>query len=120
MSLPGGCAIGDRPIDLHLKALEAMGAEIELAAGYVKATAPKGRLPGGDFSFPVVSVGATENAVMAAVLAKGTNAVVQRRARARDRRPLQPAGRDGREDRGHRLVGHLIIDGVEGLHGCDL
>ncbi len=71
VSLPGGCAIGDRPIDLHLKALECMGAEIELAAGYVKASAPKGRIPGGDFSFPVVSVGATENAVMAAVLAKG-------------------------------------------------
>src|SRR6478609_9087613 len=50
VSLPGGCAIGDRPIDLHLKALEAMGAEIELTAGYVKATAPKGRLAGGDFS----------------------------------------------------------------------
>ena len=71
VSLPGGCAIGDRPIDLHLKALEAMGAEIELTAGYVKASAPKGRLPGGDFSFPVVSVGATENALMAAVLATG-------------------------------------------------
>ena len=72
VSLPGGCAIGNRPIDLHLKALEAMGAEIELTAGYVKATAPGGRLPGGRFTFPVVSVGATENAVMAAVLAKGT------------------------------------------------
>ena len=71
VSLPGGCAIGDRPIDLHLKALEAMGAEIELAAGYVKASAPKGRLTGGDYSFPVVSVGATENALMAAVLATG-------------------------------------------------
>ncbi len=71
VSLPGGCAIGDRPSDLHLKALEAMGAEIEHAAGYVKASAPKGRLPGGDFSFPKVSVGATENALMAAVLAKG-------------------------------------------------
>jgi UDP-N-acetylglucosamine 1-carboxyvinyltransferase len=72
VSLPGGCAIGNRPIDLHLKALEAMGAEIELAAGYVKATAPGGRLAGGRYAFPVVSVGATENAVMAAVLAKGT------------------------------------------------
>ncbi|MGV3481756.1 MAG: UDP-N-acetylglucosamine 1-carboxyvinyltransferase [Sphingobium sp.] len=71
VSLPGGCAIGNRPIDLHLKALEAMGADIELPAGYVKASAPAGRLPGGDFTFPVVSVGATENAVMAAVLAKG-------------------------------------------------
>ncbi|MEI9927282.1 MAG: UDP-N-acetylglucosamine 1-carboxyvinyltransferase [Sphingomonas sp.] len=71
VSLPGGCAIGNRPIDLHLKALEAIGAEIELAAGYVKATAPGGRLAGGRFSFPVVSVGATENAVMAAVTARG-------------------------------------------------
>ena len=72
VSLPGGCAIGNRPIDLHLKALEAMGAEIELAAGYVKATAPGGRLAGGRYRFPVVSVGATENALMAAVTARGT------------------------------------------------
>jgi UDP-N-acetylglucosamine 1-carboxyvinyltransferase len=71
VSLPGGCAIGNRPIDLHLKALEELGAEIELTAGYVKATAPGGRLAGGRVSFPVVSVGATENAVMAAVTAKG-------------------------------------------------
>ena len=73
VSLPGGCAIGNRPIDLHLKALEALGAQIEIAAGYVTARAPKGGLPGGDFGFPVVSVGATENALMAAVLAKGTS-----------------------------------------------
>ena len=73
VSLPGGCAIGNRPIDLHLKALEAFGAHIELAAGYVKASAPDGGLPGGDFDFPVVSVGATENALMAAVLANGTS-----------------------------------------------
>ena len=72
VSLPGGCAIGNRPIDLHLKALEAMGAEIEITAGYVKASAPGGRLPGGRFRFPVVSVGATENALMAAVTARGT------------------------------------------------
>ena len=72
VSMPGGCAIGNRPIDLHLKALEAFGAKIELAQGYVKATAPEGGLPGGEFDFPVVSVGATENAVMAAVLANGT------------------------------------------------
>jgi UDP-N-acetylglucosamine 1-carboxyvinyltransferase len=71
VSLPGGCAIGNRPIDLHLKALEALGAEIELAAGYVKAIAPSGGLRGGRISFPVVSVGATENALMAAVLAQG-------------------------------------------------
>ncbi|HKK86263.1 MAG TPA: UDP-N-acetylglucosamine 1-carboxyvinyltransferase [Roseovarius sp.] len=71
VSLPGGCAIGARPVDLHLKALEAMGAELELKEGYVHAKAPGG-LKGGTFEFPVVSVGATENALMAATLAKGT------------------------------------------------
>ena len=72
VSLPGGCAIGNRPIDLHLHVLEALGAEIELAAGYVKATAPDGGLKGAEIIFPTVSVGATENALMAAVLANGT------------------------------------------------
>jgi UDP-N-acetylglucosamine 1-carboxyvinyltransferase len=80
VSLPGGCSIGNRPIDLHLKALEAMGADIEIAAGYVKATAPGGRLSGGRVTFPIVSVGATENAVMAAVLAKG-GTVIENAAR---------------------------------------
>ena len=73
VSQPGGCAIGNRPIDLHLSALEALGARIELAQGYVRAHAPDGGLPGGEFDFPVVSVGATENALMAAVLANGTS-----------------------------------------------
>ena len=73
VSLPGGCAIGNRPIDLHLKALEALGAELETSAGYVTAKAPGGRLSGGSFRFPVVSVGATENALMAAATAKGTS-----------------------------------------------
>ncbi len=72
VSLPGGCAIGNRPIDLHLKALEAFGAEIEMVSGYVHARTPGGRLPGGRINFPVVSVGATENALMAAARAKGT------------------------------------------------
>ncbi|MDB5680007.1 UDP-N-acetylglucosamine 1-carboxyvinyltransferase [Sphingomonas bacterium] len=80
VSLPGGCSIGNRPIDLHLKALEAMGADIEVAAGYVRAKAPGGRLPGGRVTFPIVSVGATENAVMAAVLAKG-GTVIENAAR---------------------------------------
>ena len=71
VSLPGGCAIGNRPIDLHLKALEALGAALEMSAGYVTARAPGGRLAGGRFAFPIVSVGATENAVMAAVTARG-------------------------------------------------
>jgi UDP-N-acetylglucosamine 1-carboxyvinyltransferase len=74
VSLPGGCAIGARPVDLHLKALEAMGAELELREGYVHAKAPGG-LKGGIVEFPFVSVGATENALMAATLAKGTTVI---------------------------------------------
>ncbi|MDS4010139.1 MAG: UDP-N-acetylglucosamine 1-carboxyvinyltransferase [Defluviicoccus sp.] len=70
VSLPGGCAIGTRPIDLHLKALQAMGAEVGLDAGYVEVSAPKG-LTGAVFTFPSVSVTGTENALMAAVLARG-------------------------------------------------
>src|SRR5690348_18227235 len=118
VSLPGGCAIGDRPIDLHLKALECIGAEIELAAGYVKASAPKGRLPGGDFSFPVVSVGATENAVMAAVLAKGKTQLFNaaREPEIVDLCNLLVAM--GAKIRGIGSA-HLIIDGVEGLHGTE-
>ncbi|WP_085809021.1 UDP-N-acetylglucosamine 1-carboxyvinyltransferase [Sphingomonas sp. TZW2008] len=80
VSLPGGCAIGNRPIDLHLKALEAIGAELEMSAGYVTARAPSTasggrRLSGGRYRFPVVSVGATENVVMAAVTAKGSSRI---------------------------------------------
>ncbi len=70
VSLPGGCAIGTRPVDLHLRALEQMGAEIELGRGYVMARAPHG-LKGSLVAFPTVSVGATENLLMAATLAKG-------------------------------------------------
>ncbi|RAZ86488.1 UDP-N-acetylglucosamine 1-carboxyvinyltransferase [Cereibacter johrii] len=72
VSLPGGCAIGARPVDLHLKALEAMGAELDLRDGYIHAKAPAGGLKGARVVFPLVSVGATENALMAATLAKGT------------------------------------------------
>lgn len=74
VSLPGGCAIGARPVDLHLKALEAMGAELDLRDGYVHARAPGG-LRGGRVTFPMVSVGATENALMAATLARGTTVI---------------------------------------------
>jgi UDP-N-acetylglucosamine 1-carboxyvinyltransferase len=70
VSLPGGCTIGARPVDLHLKALEALGARIDLHEGYVYAQAPRG-LAGGRVEFPFVSVGATEHALLAAVLAKG-------------------------------------------------
>ena len=75
VSLPGGCAIGARPVELHLAALEAMGATIELAEGYVTAKAPGG-LKGAEIVFPFVSVGATETAMMAAALAKGTTKIV--------------------------------------------
>jgi UDP-N-acetylglucosamine 1-carboxyvinyltransferase len=70
VSLPGGCTIGARPVDLHLKALEALGARIDLHEGYVYAQAPRG-LRGGEIDFPFVSVGATEHALLAAVLARG-------------------------------------------------
>ena len=70
VSLPGGCAIGARPVDLHLDALKALGAEIELSEGYVLAKA-KGGLKGADITFPFISVGATEHTMLAAVLAKG-------------------------------------------------
>jgi UDP-N-acetylglucosamine 1-carboxyvinyltransferase len=80
VSLPGGCAIGNRPIDLHLKALEAFGAELDTAGGYVTARVKGGRVPGGTIRFPVVSVGATENALMAASRALGT-CVIENAAR---------------------------------------
>jgi len=71
VSLPGGCAIGARPIDQHLKVLAAMGAEIAIEHGYVNARVPTGRLHGADFTFDVQTVTGTENALMAAVLADG-------------------------------------------------
>ena len=74
VSLPGGCAIGARPVDLHQRAMEALGAELELRDGYLHASAPNG-LKGGIIDFPIVSVGATENALMAATLAKGTTEI---------------------------------------------
>jgi UDP-N-acetylglucosamine 1-carboxyvinyltransferase len=74
VSLPGGCAIGTRPVDLHLKALEALGAELQLESGYVYAKAPRG-LKGALVHFPFVSVGATENTLMAASLAQGETVI---------------------------------------------
>ena len=72
VSLPGGCAIGARPVDLHLRAFEAMGASLDLRDGYIHAKAPAGGLRGAVIEFPFASVGATENAMMAATLARGT------------------------------------------------
>ena len=117
VSLPGGCAIGNRPIDLHLKALEAIGAELEMAAGYVKATAPGGRLSGGRYRFPVVSVGATENVVMAAVLATG-GSVIENAAREPEIVDLCNC----LVAMGARIQGigtdTLEIEGVDRLHGA--
>jgi UDP-N-acetylglucosamine 1-carboxyvinyltransferase len=75
VSLPGGCAIGARPVDLHINGLEKMGAEIELEGGYIVARAPKG-LRGAEIVFPKVSVGATENLLMAAALAQGETVLI--------------------------------------------
>ncbi|PHY12642.1 UDP-N-acetylglucosamine 1-carboxyvinyltransferase, partial [Caulobacter sp. B11] len=74
VSLPGGCTIGARPVDLHLQALEALGAKIDLHEGYVYAQAPRG-LKGAEIVFPFVSVGATEHAMLAAVLADGVTVI---------------------------------------------
>ena len=75
VSLPGGCAIGSRPVDLHIRALQKLGAVVELADGYVQARTPNG-LKGDKIIFPFVSVGATENAMMAACLASGTTQLI--------------------------------------------
>lgn len=71
VALPGGCAIGSRPVDLHIRGLEAMGAKIDVEAGYIKAKAPEGGLVGANFHFDMVSVTGTENIMMAAALANG-------------------------------------------------
>ncbi|TPE63322.1 UDP-N-acetylglucosamine 1-carboxyvinyltransferase [Sandaracinobacter neustonicus] len=117
VSQPGGCAIGNRPIDLHLKGLEALGAEIELTSGYVRAKAPKGGLTGGHIIFPVVSVGATENVLMAAVLAKGQT-VMENAAREPEIVDLANC----LVAMGARISGigteRLVIDGVDRLHGA--
>jgi UDP-N-acetylglucosamine 1-carboxyvinyltransferase len=116
VSLPGGCAIGARPVDLHLKAMETLGAQIELRDGYVHAKAPKG-LKGATIEFPFVSVGATENALLAATLAKGTT-VLKQAAR-------EPEIVDLAEcliAMGAQIDGHgtstITIAGVDRLHGA--
>ncbi|WP_296763673.1 UDP-N-acetylglucosamine 1-carboxyvinyltransferase [Sediminimonas sp.] len=116
VSLPGGCAIGARPVDLHLRALEALGAELDLRDGYVHARAPGG-LKGGEVAFPVVSVGATENALMAATLAKGTT-VIRNAAREPEIADLARSLRA----MGARIEGEgtseITIEGVERLGGA--
>lgn len=116
VSLPGGCAIGTRPIDLHLMGLEAMGATIDLQDGYVRASAPNG-LKGADITFPKVSVGATENIMMAATLARGTTTLFNA--------AMEPEIIDLGEcliAMGANITGlgtsEITINGVEKLHGA--
>ena len=116
VSLPGGCAIGARPVDLHLKAMEALGAQIELRDGYVHAKAPQG-LKGATIEFPFVPVGATENALLAATLAQGTT-ILKQAAR-------EPEIVDLAEcliAMGAQIDGHgtstITIQGVDRLHGA--
>ncbi|OOR83938.1 UDP-N-acetylglucosamine 1-carboxyvinyltransferase [Moraxella canis] len=119
VSLPGGCSIGSRPVDQHLKALEALGATIEVENGYVKAKAPAGgRLIGCDFSFDMVTVGGTENIIMAAALARGTTRL--------ENCATEPEVVDLANmlvAMGAKISGigttTMIIEGVESLYGCE-
>jgi len=118
VSLPGGCAIGTRPIDLHLKGLERLGAEIRLEGGYVSAKAPRGGLKGGRVVFPQVSVGATENLLMAASLARGAT-VLENAAREPE---IVDLGRC-LSAMGAKITGlgtaRIEIEGAAGLGGAD-
>ena len=117
VSMPGGCAIGTRPVDLHLAALQAMGAEIELRDGYVRASAPQG-LRGAEIVFPQVSVGATENALMAASLAEGETHLVNAACE-----PEVTDLADCLIKMGAHIEGlgtdRLVVRGVERLGGAD-
>jgi UDP-N-acetylglucosamine 1-carboxyvinyltransferase len=116
VSLPGGCAIGARPMDLHIHGLEALGAEIELKEGYLHAKASKG-LKGAKIDFEFASVGATENVLMAATLAKGTT-VLNNAAREPEIVDLATCLRS----MGARIEGDgtpsITIEGVDRLHGA--
>lgn len=119
VSLPGGCAIGSRPVDQHLKALEAMGAEIVVENGYVKAKTPQGgRLKGCHFTFDMVTVGGTENTIMAAVLADG---VTHLENCAREPEVVDLAKmlvKMGAKIEGIGTA-YMTITGVEKLKGCE-
>jgi len=116
VSLPGGCAIGSRPVDLHLRGLEAMGADIEVANGYVHASV-NGRLQGAHIVFDVVTVTGTENLLMAAALAEGTT-VLENAAREPEIEDLANC----LIKMGANITGAgtdtITIEGVERLHGC--
>lgn len=117
VSLPGGCAIGTRPVDLFIDSLRALGADIEVDAGYVNATAPAGGLHGGRYRFPKVSVGATHVMLMAASLANGTT-IIENAARE----PEIVNVADCLNAMGAKITGHgtstITIEGVTSLHGA--
>ena len=116
VSLPGGCAIGARPVDLHLKALEAMGAKIELDEGYVFAEAPGG-LKGAVVSLPFVSVGATEHTMLAAVLAKGAT-TIENAAREPEITDLANCLNAMGAKVSNAGQATITIEGVDRLHGA--
>jgi UDP-N-acetylglucosamine 1-carboxyvinyltransferase len=117
ISLPGGCAIGARPVDFHIQGLEALGAKITLEGGYVIAET-QGRLKGTTFNVPRASVGATETVMMAATLAEGRT-VLKNAAREPEIADLgQFLAAMGAQISGHG-TGEIVIEGVERLHGCD-
>ncbi|MFW1964486.1 UDP-N-acetylglucosamine 1-carboxyvinyltransferase [Acinetobacter baumannii] len=117
VSLPGGCAIGSRPVDQHLKALEALGAHIEVENGYVHATVD-GRLKGGEVVFDMVTVGGTENILMAAALADGVTTI-----RNAAREPEITDLAQMLIKMGAKIEGldtdTLVVTGVESLYGCE-
>jgi len=117
VSLPGGCVIGTRPVDLHLTTLESLGASIELEGGYVIAKAPKG-LTGARIALSKVSVGATHNALMAAVLARG-DTVIENAAREPEVADLASCLRKMGARIGGIGTSTLQVQGVERLHGAE-
>lgn len=116
VSLPGGCAIGPRPVDLHIKGLQQFGAVIELREGYIDARAPKG-LKGAEIVFPTVSVGATENLLMAATLAEGETVLVNA-AREPEIGDLAACLSAMGAHISGIGTGRLEISGVDRLHGA--
>ncbi|MEB2848332.1 UDP-N-acetylglucosamine 1-carboxyvinyltransferase [Rhizobiales bacterium RZME27] len=117
VSLPGGCAIGTRPVDLFLESLQALGATIEIDGGYVEVTAPKGGLIGAHYTFPKVSVGATHVMLMAATLAKGTTVIenAAREPEVVDLAACLTAMGAKIEGAGTKTI---TIEGVSSLHGA--
>ncbi|MBW4963652.1 UDP-N-acetylglucosamine 1-carboxyvinyltransferase [Sulfitobacter sp. CW3] len=117
VSLPGGCAIGARPMDIHTDSLVLMGAEIDLRDGYLHAKADGGKLKGAVIDFPFASVGATENIMMAATLAKGTT-VINNAAREPEIVDLADCLRAMGAQIDGDGTSRIEIQGVDGLHGA--